>query len=74
MNLFTYCFFLATYGITQCYQTNNALNNNLIEEFNGWAVKHDKIKNWLPNHNLTKTLQTYYQNKKYIETIKNQNL
>ena len=57
MNLFTYCFFLATYGITQCYQTNNALNYNLIEEFNGWAVKHDKIKNW--HLNMQKVLTSF---------------
>ena len=67
MNLFTFCFFTAAIGLNQCYHTNYQENYDLIYEFHNWTVQYNKTQYWNSNQNLTRIINNYADNKKYIE-------
>lgn len=67
MNLFTYCFFITAVGLNQCYHTNYQENYDLIHEFHNWTVKYNKSQYWNHSQNLTKIINNFADNKKYID-------
>jgi cathepsin L len=67
MNLFTYCFFISAVGLNQCYHTNYQENYDLIHEFHNWTVQYNKTQYWNSEQNLTRIINNYADNKKYIE-------
>ena len=69
MNLFRFCFILGTAlsNVTQCYNTNNISNYDLINEFNTWAVAHNKTSKWSVGDDLSRLISNWAANKEYID-------
>ena len=65
MNLFRFCFILGTAlsNITQCYNTNNISNYELINEFNTWAVAHNKTSKWSVGDDISNLISNWAANK-----------
>ena len=67
MNLFTFCFHISGLMLNQCYHTNNQENYSLIHTFHNWTVKYNKTQYWNHSQNLTKIINNFADNKKYVD-------
>lgn len=67
MNLFTFCFFIASLGFNQCYNTNHSENFGIIKEFHDWTVKYNKSSYWVNGKNLTQEINAFIDNKNFID-------